>query len=1065
MMKRFFDFLYTSLPYWVLALLVIVPLYPKKPLIDVSNTWVYIRVEDFLVFIVLGIWTLLLLKKQVTLKSPLTIPILAYWLVGAITTIHAIVLIFPSLANVFPNVAFLAYVRHIEYVGVFFVAYSAVRDQKFLTKTIWTIIIVLLCVVGYGFGQKYLSFPAFLTMNEEYAKGIPIVLSELSRIPSTFAGHYDLAAYLVLIIPLLASLFFGFKNPLMKAVLVISCVLGVLLLFMTVSRVSFFVLFIGLFFTVYFHHKKLALASIPVVLILGVTFLSLRPQLMDRFGSTIKEVDVLVDAQSGSPLGQVQFEDASYLNDKLLTLDKNGIAPYASISATIWPTYGKNQLEMPYIIPDKIAVVRSEIISNGETLPQGSEYINLPLSPVTSRLTAYVLEAKQERADDVKKVTMIPGTYLVKRASAYDISFTTRFQGEWPNTFKAFTRNVFFGSGYSSVSLAVDNNYLRILGETGLLGMLSFLALFAAFLLYAKKMLPDVESPVARSFVFGLIAGIIGLSLNAVLIDVFEASKVAFQLWTLVGIAAGVLTLSAKKNFHIYEELKRLAISPYAIAVYLMLFLVVFYLPILAYYFVGDDFTWFRWVADCQRMIGEVCSSKLGASIHYLTNSDGFFYRPGTKIYFMFMYPLFWLNQSIYHLVSIILHGLVILLLYMLSRRIFRDNLLSGLAIAMYIAMSGYLESIVWISSTGYLFTAVFLLSGLHLFILWKEKNNILYLLISFILALIATFFHELGIVAPVLYIGYLLFDKSVSKENITALFKNKLLYLIFLQPVVYLLLRFSANSYWFAGDYSYNILKLPFNTIGNAFGYLLISILGPGGMGIYEKLRMILRDNILISLVLSVIFVVGMYYLYKNIHKFITNDEKRVVHLGILFFIVTLLPFLGLGNIASRYSYLSSFGVCILLVIGLKKVYEQVLNSGKDIAGLVTAIFLFVFILFHLIQVQQGFADWNGSGIRVKNLITSLEASYNDTWSTMPVKLYFIDVPVKVNTAWVFPVGLEDAVWFGFRNPSLDIRRVTDINQIPLEEQYDRQTWIFKVQDDGTAKRFLRKKPVVVQQ
>ena len=40
-------------------------------------------------------------------------------------------------------------------------------------------------------------------MNEEFAKGIPIKLSQLSRVPSTFAGHYDLAAYLVLMIPIL----------------------------------------------------------------------------------------------------------------------------------------------------------------------------------------------------------------------------------------------------------------------------------------------------------------------------------------------------------------------------------------------------------------------------------------------------------------------------------------------------------------------------------------------------------------------------------------------------------------------------------------------------------------------------------------------------------------------------------------------------------------------------------------------------------------------------------------------------------------------------------------------
>ena len=42
-----------------------------------------------------------------------------------------------------------------------------------------------------------------------------------------------------------------------------------------------------------------------------------------------------------------------------------------------------------------------------------------------------------------------------------------------------------------------------------------------------------------KSFIIGFSAGAIGLALNATLIDVFEASKVAFVLWALVGITLG----------------------------------------------------------------------------------------------------------------------------------------------------------------------------------------------------------------------------------------------------------------------------------------------------------------------------------------------------------------------------------------------------------------------------------------------------------------------------------------------------------------------------------------------
>ena len=220
-MKLINKFLKYLFPALVLLLMLFIPLYPKLPLIDVKNTWVYVRVEDFLVLFVLVAWFVMLVKKKVTLKTPLTIPIMCFWIVGALVTIHGVVIIFPQIKDVFPNVALLEYLRHIEYLSLFFVAVAAVKSKNFVFASIWTVIVTLLGVIIYGFGQKYFSFPAYLTMNEEYAKGIPILISQQNRVSSTFAGHYDLAAYLVLIIPIVVSLFFGFKNIFIKIFLFI----------------------------------------------------------------------------------------------------------------------------------------------------------------------------------------------------------------------------------------------------------------------------------------------------------------------------------------------------------------------------------------------------------------------------------------------------------------------------------------------------------------------------------------------------------------------------------------------------------------------------------------------------------------------------------------------------------------------------------------------------------------------------------------------------------------------------------------------------------------------------
>ena len=86
---KFLQWIYdNSLSLITLFLLIFIPLYPKKPLVDVVNTWVYVRLEDFIVVGVMLFWTFLLIRKKITLKTPLTMPIFLFWIVGSLATIH-----------------------------------------------------------------------------------------------------------------------------------------------------------------------------------------------------------------------------------------------------------------------------------------------------------------------------------------------------------------------------------------------------------------------------------------------------------------------------------------------------------------------------------------------------------------------------------------------------------------------------------------------------------------------------------------------------------------------------------------------------------------------------------------------------------------------------------------------------------------------------------------------------------------------------------------------------------------------------------------------------------------
>ena len=100
-MKKLSKWIYENALFLItIFLLAFIPLYPKLPLVDVKNTWVYIRAEDFIVFLVLLVYVYYLVKKKITLKTPLTIPILAFWILGGIATIHGVLLFFPTIAHI-----------------------------------------------------------------------------------------------------------------------------------------------------------------------------------------------------------------------------------------------------------------------------------------------------------------------------------------------------------------------------------------------------------------------------------------------------------------------------------------------------------------------------------------------------------------------------------------------------------------------------------------------------------------------------------------------------------------------------------------------------------------------------------------------------------------------------------------------------------------------------------------------------------------------------------------------------------------------------------------------------
>jgi len=220
----------------VIALLLFIPIYPKFPTFNVTGTYVAIRAEDFVVVFVLLLWFVNQIRLGFpSLKDRVGKMILLYWLVGFLSLLSALFIT----KNVLPHIAFLHFLRRIEYMSLFFVALSSVRSIQNVKSYGLVLFLTTVGIIVYGLGQKFFGWPVVSTMNEEFSKGMILRLTEWARISSTFAGHYDLAAFLVMILSVTVGFFFGVKNKTKKILILLIGISSFYLLILTASRVSF----------------------------------------------------------------------------------------------------------------------------------------------------------------------------------------------------------------------------------------------------------------------------------------------------------------------------------------------------------------------------------------------------------------------------------------------------------------------------------------------------------------------------------------------------------------------------------------------------------------------------------------------------------------------------------------------------------------------------------------------------------------------------------------------------------------------------------------------------------
>lgn len=430
--------------YGIAAILLAVPLYPKFPFINIPGTYVAIRIEDFLIFVLALLFALSFLRDlQSMLKNRLELSILVFILVGFVSLVSAIFVTNTAGASI----AVLHWLRRIEYfaplgMGILYFKRYGVKDLEFFLKTLMITVVIAFI---YGFGQMHFSWPVIITQNNEYSKGVALRWIAGSQLNSTFAGHYDLATFMVFVLPFFISLFFLTKGFLTKVALAGVVLAGLWLLANTASRISIVSYLVASVVSLLLIKKYKA---IILTLAVSIILFALTGSVIDRYSQVIN----------------VYYQR----------------------------------------IISRFKVKAAEI----EVLPQRRESINSQSTP--------------------------PPVFE-------DRSTSIRLNVEWPRAVRAFKKNPLLGTGYSSITLATDNDFLRLLGEVGILGFLAFVLIFTNIFSLGRKILSKIKTleGVELAFAVSYIGGLMGILLNAIFIDIFEASKFAIIFFLITGLFVG----------------------------------------------------------------------------------------------------------------------------------------------------------------------------------------------------------------------------------------------------------------------------------------------------------------------------------------------------------------------------------------------------------------------------------------------------------------------------------------------------------------------------------------------
>lgn len=313
------------------------------------------------------------------------------------------------------------------------------------------------------------------------------------------------------------------------------------------------------------------------------------------------------------------------------------------------------------------------------------------------------------------------------------------------------------------------------------------------------------------------------------------------------------------------------------------------------------------------------------------------FYRPLSFVAYLFVYKIFGLDPVYFHLISIIFHILCGIVLFNILQYITNDYYISLIGSAFFLLHPVQTESVSYVSGCAAPMSLLLLLLVLYANIKLYKTNNIIYIILIFVVTVLSILAKEravmIFVVLPLFDITFLKkkihFKKFVlDKKRLTVW--SGLLVIVMIYVVLRLtILNFGGtlNFYKEANVYSENLLVRLY-TFSYAFLLYLKFIVFPYPLYM-ERTIPVFTDWNFIQVEAGILIFV--FFIFAAVNSYF---NKKIIFFGFLWFIIFLMPTSGIipinAIIMEHWLYFSMIGVSIALALIIIEINNKYFSLKK---------------------------------------------------------------------------------------------------------------------------------------